>query len=78
MLILQGESDYQVTMKDFQLWKDALETRQNVTFKTYPKLTHLFMETTGAKPSPKDYEKISHVNAQVIGDIADWILKTVR
>ncbi len=43
MLILQGERDYQVTMTDFQNWKNALETRKNVTFKTYPKLNHLFM-----------------------------------
>ena len=75
MLILQGENDYQVTMKDFGLWKGALQSRKNVTFKSYPKLMHLFMETTGAKPSPKDYEQIGHVNAQVVGDIADWILK---
>lgn len=78
MLILQGESDYQVTMKDFQIWKDALGTRKNVTFKTYPKLTHLFMETTGEKPSPKDYDKTSHVNAQVIDDITNWILKIAQ
>lgn len=76
MLILQGESDYQVTMRDFQLWKNALQSRKNVTFKSYPNLTHLFMETTGAKPSPRDYEQTSHVNVQVVNDIADWILKT--
>ena len=78
MLVLQGESDYQVTMKDYANWKTALGSRKNVTFKTYPKLTHLFMETTGDKPSPSDYEKPNHVNAQVISDIADWILKTVK
>ncbi len=78
MLILQGESDYQVTMKDYANWKNALGTRRNIGFKTYPKLTHLFMETTGDKPSPGDYEKVAHVNAQVVGDIADWILKTAK
>lgn len=78
MLILQGESDYQVTMKDFANWKNALGARKNVAFKSYPKLTHIFMETTGDKPSPKDYEKVAHVNAQVVGDIADWILKTAK
>ena len=78
MLIVQGESDYQVTMKDYANWKTALGARKNVTFKTYPKLTHLFMETTGDKPSPGDYAKVNHVNAQVVSDIADWILKTVK
>ena len=75
MLILQGESDYQVTMNDFANWKNALGTRKNVVFKSYPKLTHVFMETTGDKPSPQDYEQPNHVNAQVVADIADWIMK---
>ncbi len=78
MLILQGESDYQVTMKDFANWKAALGTRKNVVLKSYPKLTHTFMETAGDKPGPKDYEKPNHVNAQVIGDITDWIIKAAK
>ena len=78
MLILQGESDYQVTMRDFNNWKTALGNRKNVTFKSYPKLTHAFSETGGAKPSPQDYEKPNHVNAQVVGDLADWITKTSK
>src|SRR5699024_3616180 len=45
LLILQGEHDYQVTMKDFNLWKNALRGIQNVEFKSYPKLNHIFMET---------------------------------
>ncbi len=78
MLILQGESDYQVTMQDFANWKNALGKRKNVVFKSYPKLTHAFAETTGDKPGPQDYDKPNHVNAQVIGDIADWITKTAQ
>lgn len=75
MLILQGESDYQVTMQDFAVWKNALGKRKNVVFKTYPNLTHTFMEGAGGKPSPKDYEKTSHVSKTVIDDIAAWTLK---
>lgn len=75
MLILQGENDYQVTMADFKLWKDALGNSKNVTFRAYPKLTHTFMEATEAKPGPKDYSQINHVNEKVIRDIADWILQ---
>jgi pimeloyl-ACP methyl ester carboxylesterase len=33
MLILQGERDYQATMEDFALWKQALSDRKNVEFK---------------------------------------------
>ena len=72
MLILQGERDYQVTMKDFTLWKAALGGRGNVTFRTYPKLTHLFVAGEG-KPSPAEYEKPGHVAEEVVDDIAKWI-----
>ena len=78
MLILQGESDYQVTMKDFQNWKNALGTRKNVRFKTYPNLTHTFMEGLGGKPNPQDYAKTNHVSETVVGDIAGWILETSK
>ena len=78
MLVLQGESDYQVTMTDFANWKNALGSRKNVVFKSYPNLTHAFMESLGGKPSPQDYDKTNHVSETVIGDIAAWILKTAR
>lgn len=77
ILVLQGEKDYQVTMKDFQNWKNALGKKKAVTFKTYPTLTHSFMES-GEKPSPKDYEKLNNVNENVINDIAAWITKTSK
>lgn len=65
MLILQGESDYNVTMREFADWKNALQSRKNAQFKSYPKLTHLFMENSDG-----------HVNETVVKDIADWILET--
>lgn len=74
ILVLQGERDYQVTMKDFQNWKNALGKSKNISFKTYPTLTHLFMEGS-EKPSPKDYEKTNNVNENVIKDITNWIFK---
>ena len=74
MLILQGERDYQVTMVDFKLWKNQLSSNKNVSFKSYPKLNHLFIE--GEKKSvPKEYETAGNVAAPVIKDIADWIKK---
>ncbi|MDQ3181836.1 MAG: alpha/beta fold hydrolase, partial [Acidobacteriota bacterium] len=77
ILILQGERDYQVTMTDFQNWKTALKNKQNVTFKSYPQLNHLFMPSEGTS-SPEDYKKTRHVSAEVISDIADWILKAKK
>lgn len=74
MLILQGERDYQVTMEDFARWKAALGSQPNVTFKSYPKLNHLFIEGEG-KSTPSEYEMLGHVAQIVIDDIADWIKK---
>jgi hypothetical protein len=74
MLILQGEKDYQVTLKDFDNWKAALSKRKNVEFKSYPKLYHLFIETEDS-PAPANYQKAGHVAKYVIDDLAGWIRK---
>jgi hypothetical protein len=75
MLILQGERDYQVTMADdFAKWKAALSSKATVTFHSYPALNHLFIAGTG--PSlPGEYNVPSHVDGDVIRDIAAWIGK---
>lgn len=72
MLILQGERDYQVTMIDFQGWKDGLGGRDTVTLKSYPDLNHLFMSGEGPD-SPAEYQTPGHVAGQVIDDIASWV-----
>ena len=73
MLILQGERDYQVTVEEFERWKAALGTRSNVTFHSYPALNHLFI--AGSGPSlPDEYQLPGHVAADVIRDVAAWIL----
>ncbi len=72
MLVLQGERDYQVSMKDFEGWKKALAGRKDVTFKSYPKLNHLFIAGDGPS-KPEEYTKAGHVAQEVIDDIAGWI-----
>lgn len=72
LLILQGERDYQVTLLDFSGWKKGLAGRLQTTFKSYPRLNHLFIQAEG-KSSPQEYEKPGHVSPEVIADIARWI-----
>ena len=74
MLFLQGERDIQISSKDFDLWKAALSSRKNVTFDMFPPLNHLFMTGEGA-PSPTEYRIPGNVSAQVIDEMAKWILK---
>jgi uncharacterized protein len=73
MLFLQGERDFQVTMKDFDLWKSALGGRSNVTFRAYPGLNHLFLAGEG-KSSPAEYRVPGNFNAEAVGGIANWLL----
>ncbi len=72
MLILQGERDYQVTMTDFNLWKSALAGNPNVTFHSFPSLNHLFLPGQGPS-TPAEYAQASHVDAEVIDQIAGWV-----
>jgi dipeptidyl aminopeptidase/acylaminoacyl peptidase len=74
ILFLQGKRDYQVTLEDFNLWKDSLEEKDNTTFKLYDGLNHLFMKGEGT-PSPKEYSIPSKVEDNVINDISNWILE---
>jgi hypothetical protein len=72
VLILQGGRDYQVTMKDYAAWQQALASRPNVEFKVYPRLNHLFVEGEG-RSTPAEYEKPGHVAEGVIADVARWV-----
>ena len=73
MLILQGERDYQVNMKDFAAWKSGLAGLPNVTMKSYPPLDHLLAEGTGRSTST-DYRKPDqHVSQAVVDDVAKWV-----
>lgn len=71
-LILQGERDYQVTMKDFGLWQAGLKDRKDVSFKSYPKLNHLFLEGEG-KSLPAEYSRPGQIPVYVLDDIAAFI-----
>lgn len=74
MFILQAESDYQTTMQDFQMWRDALASSSNVQFKSYPGLYHLFMPVEGGqKATPAAYTVPGHVVEEVVNDVGHWI-----
>ncbi len=72
VLLLQGEEDYQVTLEDFGIWKEALSEKENWRMISYPGLTHAFTEgrkTEGAEV----YARPDRVDVRVIRDIADFI-----
>ncbi|MBB6333136.1 dipeptidyl aminopeptidase/acylaminoacyl peptidase [Chryseobacterium sediminis] len=74
MFFAQGGRDYQVTEKDFKLWKEALKNDKTAVFTLYPTLNHLFIAGSG-KPSPKEYEAKGKVDEQFLKDLTQFILK---
>lgn len=81
MLILQGEADFQVKADtDFRLYKELLGDRDNVTFRLYPGLNHCFVPTLGMNiaGAKKEYGKERHIPAEVLDDVAEWILNNAE
>ncbi|PKF72870.1 DUF3887 domain-containing protein [Chryseobacterium sp. PMSZPI] len=74
MFFAQGGKDYQVTEKDFNLWKNELKNDKTAVFKFYPTLSHLFIPVSG-QPSPKNYEIKGKVDTMFLEDIKRFILK---
>jgi dienelactone hydrolase len=74
MFIAQGENDWQVTMKQYEGWKEALKARSNVTFTSYPTFNHLLAEY-GSVSIGMEYGQPSNVAASLIEDVAKWVKK---
>jgi uncharacterized protein len=72
LLIIQGGRDYQVTEADYGKWHESLSFKENVTFKRYPALNHLFISGQGPS-TPQEYQQPGHVDKTVISDIAAWL-----
>jgi pimeloyl-ACP methyl ester carboxylesterase len=72
ILILHGGRDYQVIYADIQLWQTGLKGVARVRFEDFPALNHLFIAGVG-KPGPAEHETAGHVDAGVVGAIAEFI-----
>jgi len=73
-LVLQGERDYQVTMDEFNKWKNMAENLGNFNFISYEKLNHLMMPGEG-KPNSEEYMVKNKVSEEVINDIYEFIME---
>ncbi|GIP29887.1 hypothetical protein J23TS9_50170 [Paenibacillus sp. J23TS9] len=77
LLILQGENDVQVPLSSLKVWKQALDTRTDVKYKSYPGLNHMY--ALYDQPSTGDeYRIAANVPGAVIKDLADWIHLAVK
>ena len=78
MLIMQGENDFQVKAeKDFRLYQEILQDKDNVCFRLYDNLNHAFVPSVygSISKAKKEYAVEQHIDEEVIADIAEWILK---
>lgn len=73
-LVLQGGKDVQVFRPDYDLLKQALDSRKVAGDESrfFPELNHLFMTVEG-ESSVSSYQTAAHVAPVVIQTIADWI-----
>ena len=76
VLLLQGEEDYQVTLEDFRIWKEALGEKENWRLISYPGLTHAFVPGQKTEGSAV-YLREAKVQDTVIRDISSFILETM-
>jgi pimeloyl-ACP methyl ester carboxylesterase len=75
LLLLQGDRDYQVTVKDdLNVWLKGLRRRKGVTVVRFPKADHLFLDGTG-RPNPLENYRPGHLDPKLIATIAAWIDK---
>jgi len=76
VLVMQGAKDFQASVeKDFNLYKDVLKNRPNVTFRLYDNLNHAFVPAVSDNimNAKQEYNVERHIGEEVIGDLAAWI-----
>jgi outer membrane protein assembly factor BamB len=59
---------------DLESIQTSLHGKESVTFKLYPSLNHLFISGEG-KCTPAEYEKPGQAAAEVVHEIAQWLMK---
>ena len=80
VLIMQGGMDFQVLPEeDFARFREVLHGRENVEFRLYDELNHLFVKGiyNDILKAGKEYKTEQHICAEVIDDIAAFIRKNV-
>ncbi|MEO7998398.1 MAG: dienelactone hydrolase family protein [Gemmatimonadaceae bacterium] len=76
VLILQGETDHQVTPEQADTLSAALRAGGNkdVTVKKFPETDHLFLADPSGLPGGYAALPDKHVRRSVLGAMADWLV----
>lgn len=73
LLIMQGELDLQISIDHFNNYKALLKGNENVTYKQYPLLNHLFSNGEGENINTA-YKVKKPIDDEVINDIYNFII----
>lgn len=71
-LIVSGGNDYQVTIKDFELWKKGLQNNANIKFELIENVNHIYGEIDKMS-IPSDYRIYRPITSKLFEDIIKWI-----
>ena len=77
VLIMQGGKDFQVlATEDFAGFREQLEDRCNVEYRLYEELNHIFVKGiyNDILKAGKEYRVEQHIGAEVLDDIAGFIV----
>jgi len=78
ILIMQGEKDFQVRADtDYKAFQEMLGGKDNVTFRLFPGLNHMFVTAKSDRitDSKNEYKDSRHIPDNVIQTISDWIFQ---
>ena len=79
--IMQGGKDFQVLAEvDYKKFREDLSARDHTEFKLYPDLNHCFVTALSddIRKVSDEYKTERHIGDEVIGDMADFILRNSR
>lgn len=79
-LILQGENDHQVPVSEARTLAAAMRAAGNthVTLRTFPAMNHLLVEDPVGNPLAYQELKDFHVRKDLLGVLADWLVRELR
>lgn len=72
VLIVNGGHDYQVTLRDFELWKKGLENKNNIKFELIENVNHIY-GITDKMSVPTDYRIYRPISPELFEDLIKWI-----
>jgi dipeptidyl aminopeptidase/acylaminoacyl peptidase len=80
VLILQGDTDMQVTPEQADTLAAAMRRAGNraVTLRRFPATNHLFLADSSGAPTGYARLTATRVRREVLGTLADWVVRTLR